>query len=137
MRKFVLSPKKPARDVDTMKKIDIFDPAMCCSTGLCGPSIDPELLRVAAVINAMQEKGVKIERHNPTSEPKAFVDNSAIASVLAKDGVDILPVTLVDGEIVKKGGYPTNEEFSLWTGLSLSEKGQSNESCCCCSDDCC
>ncbi len=29
-----------------MSVIEIFDPAMCCSTGVCGPSIDTELMRV-------------------------------------------------------------------------------------------
>lgn len=34
-----------------MKKMIIFEPAMCCSTGVCGPGVDPELLRVSTVIN--------------------------------------------------------------------------------------
>ena len=32
-----------------MSKLEIFDPAMCCSTGVCGPSVDPELLRVSTI----------------------------------------------------------------------------------------
>ena len=34
------------------KKIEIFDPAMCCSTGICGPSVNENLLRVATLINS-------------------------------------------------------------------------------------
>jgi hypothetical protein len=26
-----------------MAKMQVFDPAMCCSTGVCGPSVDPTL----------------------------------------------------------------------------------------------
>lgn len=39
-----------------MKKIEIFDPAMCCSTGVCGPSVNPELIRVAAVVENLKKK---------------------------------------------------------------------------------
>jgi hypothetical protein len=58
-----------------MKKMIIFDPAMCCSTGVCGPGIDPELLRVSTVLNNLQSKGIMVERYNLTSNPSVFVDN--------------------------------------------------------------
>lgn len=38
-----------------MKKIEIFDPAMCCPTGLCGTNINPELMRIAVVIGIIEE----------------------------------------------------------------------------------
>jgi hypothetical protein len=94
-----------------MKKMIIFDPAMCCSTGVCGPSVDPELLRVSTVLNRLKNKGVIVERHNLTSNPKAFVDNVDINNLLNSEGVDILPVTVVEGVIVKTKCYPTNEEL--------------------------
>ncbi len=31
-----------------MTTIEVFDPAMCCSTGVCGPQVDPDLARFAA-----------------------------------------------------------------------------------------
>ena len=89
----------------------IFDPAMCCSTGVCGPSVDKELLRVSAVLNNLKDKGVLVERYNLTNNPQIFVDNKEINSMLNNDGVDILPVTMVDGAVVKTRAYPTNEEF--------------------------
>ncbi|GHV51050.1 hypothetical protein FACS1894216_04340 [Synergistales bacterium] len=122
-----------------MKKIEIFDAAMCCSTGLCGTAFDPELLRVATVISALQKNGADIVRHNPASDPKAFADNKLVSSILAKDGADILPIILVGGEAVKKGGYPANEEFSSWAGLEILEgercRGGDDE-CCGGDDDC-
>jgi hypothetical protein len=119
-----------------MKKIEIFDPAMCCSTGVCGPSIDPELLRVATVIEALKKKGIDVVRHNPASEPDAFSENHAVASIVNEDGVDVLPITLVDGKPVKKGAYPSNEELSAWSGVSIS--GGDDAACCCAGlPDCC
>lgn len=94
-----------------MKKMIIFDPAMCCSTGVCGPGVDPELLRVSTVINNLSNRGVVVERHNLTSNPQAFVDNKIINDILNNDGVDTLPVTIVDGEVIKTKSYPTDEEF--------------------------
>jgi len=94
-----------------MKKMIIFDPAMCCSTGVCGPSVNKELLRVATVINTLKNKGVLVERYNLTSNPQAFIDNKEINKILNTKGVDALPVIMVNGAVVKIGSYPTNEEF--------------------------
>lgn len=102
-----------------MKKIEIFDPAMCCSTGVCGPAIDPELMRVATVINSLKEKGIIIGRHGLSNEPMEFITNQVINDILQKEGADILPVTLVDGKVCKTKVYPTNQELSDWLGITL------------------
>lgn len=121
-----------------MKKIEIFDPAMCCATGVCGPSIDPELMRIATVINALKEKGITIKRHGLSSEPQDFVSNKVINDILQKDGADVLPVTLVDGEIAKTKGYPTNEELSAWLDTEIQIKQpEKTGGCCCGSEGCC
>ena len=101
-----------------MRKMIIFDPAMCCSTGVCGPSVNPELLRVATVINNLKSKGILIERYNLTNNPPIFVDNKVINELLMKQGVKVLPVTMVDGKIVKMGSYPTNDEFCYLLEIS-------------------
>ena len=101
-----------------MRKMIIFDPAMCCSTGVCGPSVNPELLRVATVINNLKYKGILIERYNLTNNPQIFVDNKVINELLMKQGVKVLPVTMVDGKIVKIGSYPTNDEFCYLLEIS-------------------
>ena len=94
-----------------MKKMIIFDPAMCCSTGVCGPSVDKELLRVSTVLNTLKNKGILVERYNLTGNPQIFVDNKVINEILNTKGVESLPVTMVNGIVVKEGKYPTNEEF--------------------------
>jgi hypothetical protein len=94
-----------------MVKIIIFEPAMCCSTGLCGPVVDLELLRISTVISNLGKNGVKVERYNLNSNPEAFVDNIVINEILNRDGVDVLPVTIVDDKVVKTKKYPTNDEL--------------------------
>jgi hypothetical protein len=117
-----------------MSKIEIFDPAMCCSTGLCGPSIDQNLLRVATTINNLTKKGVSITRYNLSSDPQAFIDNKKVNEYLIKEEVQVLPITIVDGEVVKTREYPTDAEFAQWAGLSIEEIAtavvQKKKGCC-------
>ena len=94
-----------------MKKMEIFEPAMCCPTGLCGVGIDPELLRISGVLSALEKNGVKVERSNLSSAPQAFVDSQVANEFINSNGVDGLPMVVVDGEVVVTGRYPTNEEF--------------------------
>ena len=104
-----------------MSRVEIFDPAMCCSTGVCGPGVDPELLRMATIISNLQKAGKDISRHNLSDEPQIYVENKAVNEVLLNEGVDALPITLVNGKVMKKGGYPSNDELMEWTGTSTEE----------------
>ena len=121
-----------------MKKIEIFDPAMCCSTGVCGPSIDPELMRMATVVNALKKKGIIIKRHGLSAEPQDFISNKVISDILQKEGADILPVTLVDGKVAKAKKYPTNEDLSDWLGIKIkTSQPQQKGGCGCGPKECC
>ena len=104
-----------------MSRVEIFDPAMCCSTGVCGPGVDPELLRVATIISNLQKIGKDIVRHNLADDPDAYIKNKTVNDVLRNQGVDALPIILVDGEVVLTGQYPSNQQFAEWTDTSLEE----------------
>lgn len=104
-----------------MSKMEIYDPAMCCSTGVCGPSVNPELIRVAAVIENLKKNGVEVKRYNLSSNPQAFLNNAVINRELNTKSAKILPITIVDEKIVKEAGYPTNEEFSAYLGVNLDK----------------
>lgn len=94
-----------------MKKMQIFEPAMCCSTGLCGVSVDPELLRISTVLNALEKNGVKVERYNLSGSPQEFVNNKVINDYIKEKGVEGLPAVVLDSEVVITGRYPSNDEF--------------------------
>ena len=100
-----------------MSKMIIYDPAMCCSTGVCGPSPDAELMRVATVLNNLKKKGIAVERYGLTSHPRAFIANAKINNLLKSKGSDALPAVVVNGEIVKTAAYPTNEQFAKWLNV--------------------
>lgn len=117
-----------------MKKLELFEPAMCCDTGLCGPSIDPELLRVATLVEEVLKSGNDVVRHNLKSDPDAFVANTTVAGILKETGVDSLPITLVDGKVVATGSYPSNGRISELLGMGLGsalEPPAKSSSCCC------
>ena len=104
-----------------MSKVEIFDPAMCCSTGVCGPSVDPELTRVASAVYSLEKKGFNIKRYQLTSDPDKFAENVEITRVFQEKGPDALPVILVNDKVVRVGSYPSNEELAEWFGVSPAE----------------
>ncbi len=95
-----------------MKKITIYDPAMCCSSGVCGPEVDPLLPRFAGMLAQLEGKGVLIERYNLAQQPLAFAQNTDVRAILEKEGPEALPLIYVDGVLEIKGHYPSTEERS-------------------------
>jgi len=104
-----------------MPRLEVFDPAMCCSTGLCGTEIDPALVSFAALLTQLSQKGVKVERYNLGQQPMAFVQNPTVKALLDKEGVTALPLILLDGEVYLKGRYPTDEERVTFSRAALGE----------------
>jgi N-acetylglutamate synthase-like GNAT family acetyltransferase len=101
-----------------MKKLEVFDPAMCCSTGVCGVDVDPALVQFAADLKWVQEQGVAVERHNLGQEPQAFAANPAVLKEM-EAGMDRLPILAVDGHIVSTGMYPSRVQLAQKLNLSL------------------
>ncbi|TQI66805.1 arsenite efflux transporter metallochaperone ArsD [Clostridium sp. KNHs216] len=131
-----------------MKKMKIFEPAMCCSTGLCGVGVDPELLRISTVLNTLKNHGIPVGRYNLNSAPMEFVNNKTINTYINAYGPKGLPVIMVDDKIIIEGRYPTNEEFTKL--LDLPEELLAKQSKlvkvkitrkksgdCCCKGGCC
>jgi len=106
-----------------MKKMIIYEPAMCCSTGLCGVSVDPELLRISTVLSNLEKNEIKVERYNLTSAPQEFIKNEKVNQLISKS-VDNLPIVIVDGEVIITKRYPTNDEFKSLLEVSGSIIGE-------------
>lgn len=122
-----------------MKTMFIYEPALCCETGVCGVSVDPELLRISTVANNLKKNGVTLQRYNLNSNPQAFVDNTDINQLIMKDGIEALPATVVDGQIVKTKAYPTNGEIVMWLNISADDlvERADNSAGCGCKGGCC
>jgi len=107
-----------------MKRMQIFEPAMCCSTGLCGVGVDTELLRITTVLNSLKKNGIEVDRFNFTNAPMEFINNKAVNDLLNTKGVDELPAIVVDGEILMTGRYPSNVEFAKLLNIPMSSLGE-------------
>ncbi len=97
-----------------MTTVEVFDPPMCCSTGVCGPSVDPALATFAADLQWAGENGATVTRYNLAQEPGRFAGRDAVGALLAERGEGVLPVVVVDGEVRSSGRYPARAELAAW-----------------------
>ena len=104
-----------------MKKLEVFDPAMCCSTGVCGVDVDPVLAQFAADLQWVAEQGVEVKRYNLGQEPQAFASNLAIVKEM-EAGMDRLPIIVIDGSVVATGAYLSRAQLAQKLGLTLASK---------------
>ena len=107
--------------IDTRKEMKIYDSALCCPTGLCGVNIDPELMRMAVVLETLKKKGILVERFNLRDNPQVYVDNKTINNCLMNDSAEVFPITTLGGEIVLKKAYPSNAQISEWLSVPETE----------------
>ncbi len=103
-----------------MKKLQIFDPALCCSTGVCGVDVDQALVGFAADFDWAKQNGAQIERFNLAQQPMAFAENAAVKRFLEESGQEELPLILLDGEVVLSGRYPNRTELTKWLGIAAA-----------------
>lgn len=97
-----------------MKTITVYDPPMCCSTGVCGAEVDPVLPRVAGMLSQLGSHGVTVVRYNLAQQPIAFAENTEVRAILEKEGTEALPLFYIDGELALKGTYPGQAECVEW-----------------------
>jgi hypothetical protein len=118
-----------------MTSIQVFDPALCCSTGVCGVDVDQQLVGFSADVDWAKQNGAQIERFNLAQQPMAFAENPVVKGFLERSGAEALPLILVDGEIALTGRYPNRDELARWAGVSQAEAKP--ESGCCSGSKCC
>ena len=100
-----------------MTVLQVFDPAMCCSTGVCGPSVDPTLPQFASDLEWLRSKGVQVERFNLAHDLAAFNTSPKVKQAINSRGTKSLPIVLVDGEVKSSGGYPTRSDLAQFAGV--------------------
>ena len=129
-----------------MTKIEVFDPPMCCSTGVCGTEVDPKLTQFVTDLDWLSQQGVSVRRYNLAQEPQAFMANEQVQKLVNQTQGAALPIVTMDGSVVSQGVYPTREQL----GVLMQSAGQSESSpslkpsaakqgggCCCGPQGCC
>jgi len=113
------------------KKIVIYDPPMCCSSGVCGPNPDQTLIEFQEMFKSLKQSGYDIERYIITQSPEKFKENPQIIKLIQDEQLKVLPVTTIDGVVIKKGSYPTLAELGIKDIPVKITEG------CCSGNDCC
>lgn len=101
------------------KKIIIYDPPMCCASGVCGPNPDQTLIALQDTIAEVKKQGVEVERYLITQSPQEFKKNPEVIKLIQENQLKVLPITTFNGKIVKSGSYPTLVEFKQFINQSL------------------
>ena len=131
--------EKSIRGGFIMLKLEVFDPPMCCATGICGTSVDPKLVVFASDLEWLKKQGIDVVRYGLSFEPAKFVENENVKNTLQVEGNKCLPIIITDKEIVSKGCYPTREKLAEICGLVYNEEDAPpvhREENCCCGVDC-
>jgi hypothetical protein len=118
-----------------MTTIQVFDPALCCSTGVCGVEVDQQLVGFSADVDWAKQNGADIERFNLAQQPIIFAENPLVKAFLERSGADALPLILVDDEVALAGRYPNRTELARWLGIT--ETAEKPTSGCCSGSSCC
>lgn len=124
-----------------MSKVEIYDKAMCCSTGVCGPQVDPVLPKFAADLDWLKSQGHAVVRFNLSQQPAEYAKHELVKGMLADQGVECLPLVIVDGRIVSRSEYPSRENLAMWTGTAMKPKADlpmaDGDGCCSGNTGCC
>ena len=113
-----------------MPVIQIFDPALCCSSGVCGQDVDAALVQASADIDWARSLGAQVERFNLAQQPMAFAQNDAVRGFLERSGQEALPVTVLDGQVVLAGRYPSRQQLAQWLKIAAPVEGAIAGRCC-------
>jgi hypothetical protein len=108
-----------------MAKLSVYEPPMCCSTGVCGPDGEDKLAQFASTLDWAKRSGHQVERYDLGHSPGAFASNAFVRGMIEKEGMGVLPIVLVDGEILVKGDYPSRDAVS-----SRLSGGKTEAACC-------
>ena len=102
-----------------MATIQVFDKPMCCSSGVCGPDVDPALVTFSADLQWLERQGVQVQRINPAHQPALFAASELLREELRTHGNDCLPVVVVNDSVVSRGIFPSRSQLAGWTGIAI------------------
>ena len=118
-------------------QVRVFDPEMCCSSGVCGPAPDPALIDFQRVLERLKAEGEDVQRYQLSRQPQAFVGTPQVYQILLQLGASALPVVTVDGQVVSVGAYPTYAQLKSHRSMAVPAAVAGKQSGCGCGDGRC
>ena len=122
-----------------MLKIEVFDPPMCCNTGICGNSVDPTLVTFASDLEWLKKQGVEVRRYGLSFEPARFVENETVKNAICKSGNACLPLIIAEDKIASRSIYPSRAKLAEICKIKFNDDAAPpihREENCCCGEDC-
>ena len=107
---------------ETKTVLEVYDPAMCCSTGVCGSDVDDTLADFANDVKWLKAQGIEVNRFNLGQEPEAFKMKPEVLTRLQKTGTECLPIIFVNDTVVAEGGYPDRGQIINLLGLETTKQ---------------
>ena len=98
-----------------MNTVHIYDPSLCCSSGVCGEDVDQSLVDISATLVNAKAEGIEVVSHNLANAPLDFAAEPAVKRLLTDEGSDALPAIVVNGRLVLSGRYPSIDELRAWS----------------------
>jgi len=124
-------------ETTTMTTLQVYDPPMCCSTGVCGPAVDPKLAQFAADLEWLKSQGVQLQRFNLGHEPGAFTACAEVKAALQAENTACLPLIRCNERVVSKGVYPSRAQMASWCGVAFTDTLPVVSACCEPGSGCC
>ena len=100
-------------------QVQVFDPEMCCASGVCGPAPDPALIGFQQVVERLKAEGEDVQRYQLSQQPQAFVGMPQVYQLLLQRGASALPVVTVDGQVVSVGAYPSYAQLTSPRSMAM------------------
>jgi hypothetical protein len=116
--------------------IEVYEPALCCQSGVCGTEVDPALVEFAADVEWAKQQGAHLERFNLAQTPMAFAENPIVRAFLERSGEGALPLVLVKGEFALAGRYPKRHELQHWCAMNTEQNTETASPPCCSGGGC-
>jgi hypothetical protein len=125
------------------KMLEVYDPPMCCTTGVCGPTVDPALAKFASALDWAGKNGITIKRYSLSEKPAAFTKQAIVKAAVELEGTGCLPLLLLNGALMSKGTYPEREVLAGLLGIKVKADPNTKAakppkaSSCCSGSGCC
>ena len=94
-------------------KLELFEPSLCCESGVCGPEPDRVLIELQNTIQLLKKINIETKRYAINQAPMVFVQNTVVSDFIKANGASKLPLVLLDNKIIKSGGYPTIDDLKV------------------------
>ena len=109
--------KKKEKLIGKMKRVEIkiFEPAMCCPGGGCGsgPNGTLKLSKTLEIIGKKYGQNISIARGSMNQNSSLFFDDEEVLTLINEEGMQLLPITKINGNIAFKGVYPTYQMLNM------------------------